>query len=129
MSSTLSLFASYPLQAGKWQFLFFKGTFDVRLNVMEHLQDRTVVFTLAESTFMQNFEGRWQVRQASGDAPVSDAVRRDLRPQPFGVAAQQAGTIVFLHCCCHFRTTPQTQAYRSLNIENLQLLAALGAVR
>jgi hypothetical protein len=60
----------YPLQAGKWQFLFFKGTFDVRLHVKEHPQDRTVVFTLAESSFMQNFEGRWQVRQARGDAPA-----------------------------------------------------------
>ncbi len=49
------------LQAGKWQFLFFKGTFDVRLNVVEVPEDKTIVFTLAESTFMRNFEGRWQV--------------------------------------------------------------------
>lgn len=53
--------AAAILQAGKWQFLFFKGTFDVRLHVVEAPEDRTITFTLAESTFMKNFEGRWQV--------------------------------------------------------------------
>lgn len=50
-----------PAQAGKWQFLFFSGTFDVALNVLEAPQDRSIVFTLAESTFMRAFEGQWKV--------------------------------------------------------------------
>jgi hypothetical protein len=65
------------LQACKWQFLAFKGTFNVHLNVMEAPQDRLLVFTLAESSFMRDFEGRWQVRQhfarrTGGFRPHSD---------------------------------------------------------
>jgi hypothetical protein len=53
------------LQACKWQFLAFKGTFNVHLNVLEAPHDRLLVFTLAESSFMRDFEGRWQVRQSA----------------------------------------------------------------
>jgi hypothetical protein len=57
------------LQACKWQFLAFKGTFNVHLNVHEAPEDRLLVFTLAESSFMRDFEGRWQVRGTQQGTP------------------------------------------------------------
>jgi hypothetical protein len=56
----------YVLQACKWQFLAFKGTFNVHLNVMEVPEERLLVFTLAQSSFMRDFEGRWQVGSQQG---------------------------------------------------------------
>jgi hypothetical protein len=51
-------------QACKWSFLAFKGTFSVALNVNEEAVDRLLVFRLQESSFMKDFEGRWQVRMS-----------------------------------------------------------------
>jgi hypothetical protein len=50
--------------------LLSAGTFDVRLNVVEVPEDKTIVFTLAESTFMRNFEGRWQVCHTAVQFPA-----------------------------------------------------------
>jgi hypothetical protein len=52
---------SSTLQFGKWQFLTFSGTFDVTLDVTEEPGSRLLVFRLVRSTFMEDFEGRWQV--------------------------------------------------------------------
>jgi hypothetical protein len=52
-------------QACKWSFLAFKGTFSVALNVSEEAADRLLVFRLQESSFMKDFEGRWQVGTAA----------------------------------------------------------------
>jgi hypothetical protein len=52
------------LTACWWPAAAIIGTFDVRLNVVEVPEDKTIVFTLAESTFMRNFDGRWQVGHA-----------------------------------------------------------------
>jgi hypothetical protein len=49
------------MQCGKWQFLTFSGTFDVTLDVTEEPGSRLLVFRLVRSTFMEDFEGRWQV--------------------------------------------------------------------
>lgn len=88
MSSSHSAFvvlglAAAILQAGKWQFLFFKGTFDVRLHVEEASEDRTITFTLAESTFMRNFEGRWQVGASRLNEDLVMPRTARCYPQPF----------------------------------------------
>eukprot|EP00775_Hariotina_reticulata_P013851 gene13851-13973_t len=49
------------VQACKWQFLAFSGTFNVQLAVDEQPDSRLLVFRLVESSFMKDFEGRWQV--------------------------------------------------------------------
>jgi len=55
------MYALVTSQACKWQFLAFSGTFDVHLNVDEKPDSRMLVFRLVESSFMKDFEGRWQV--------------------------------------------------------------------
>jgi hypothetical protein len=55
-----------PLQACKWSFLAFRGTFSVALSVSEEAAQRLLVFRLQESSFMKDFEGRWQVRRTRG---------------------------------------------------------------
>lgn len=42
----------------------------MRLNVVEVPDNKTIVFTLAESTFMRNFEGRWQVCHTAVQFPA-----------------------------------------------------------
>ncbi len=49
------------VQACGWSFLGFSGTFDISLNVTEEPAQRLLVFRLHESSFMADFEGRWQV--------------------------------------------------------------------
>lgn len=49
-------------QACRWQFLAFSGTFDVQLAVQEDADAMLLVFRLVRSSFMNDFEGRWQVR-------------------------------------------------------------------
>lgn len=51
----------HTAQACQWGFLAFKGTFNVALNVQEQHAQRQLLFTLAESGFMRDFEGRWKV--------------------------------------------------------------------
>jgi len=55
------MYALVMPQACKWQFLAFSGTFDVHLDVDENPDSRMLVFRLVESSFMKDFEGRWQV--------------------------------------------------------------------
>lgn len=65
----LLLMPAHPLthsQACTWQFLAFRGTFNVALHVTEDAAQRLLVFTLAESTFMRDFEGRWRVSLGGG---------------------------------------------------------------
>jgi hypothetical protein len=50
------------LQAGKWQFLAFSGTFNVLLDVTEEEENGMVVFRLVKSSLMKDFEGSWQVQ-------------------------------------------------------------------
>lgn len=49
------------LQACKWQFLALAGTFSLQLAVQEEPASRMLVFKLIKSSFMRDFEGRWQV--------------------------------------------------------------------
>jgi hypothetical protein len=58
---TLSQPHVHALQACRWSFLAFQGTFSVSLNVAEEPARRLLVFRLQESSFMRDFEGRWQV--------------------------------------------------------------------
>lgn len=53
------------LQACQWQVLGLKGAFNVHLNVEEDPASRSLVFRLHESSFMKDFEGRWQVQAAA----------------------------------------------------------------
>ena len=46
-------------QECKWQFLIFKGTFGIALEVDEEPETKTVTFKLAKSAFMRDFEGSW----------------------------------------------------------------------
>lgn len=69
LANTLCVYPHAHAQTGKWQFLLFKGTFNVRLDVVEDPGTRTIVFTLAESSFMRNFEGRWQVETGRQQGP------------------------------------------------------------
>jgi hypothetical protein len=41
--------------------LTFSGTFDVLLDVTEEQLNGLLVFRLVASSFMKDFEGRWQV--------------------------------------------------------------------
>jgi ribosome-associated toxin RatA of RatAB toxin-antitoxin module len=54
------------LQACQWQVIGLKGTFNVQLNVEEDPTCKLLVFRLRESSFMRDFEGRWQVEAAPG---------------------------------------------------------------
>lgn len=67
------------VQACGWSFLAFKGTFDVALAVTEEPGQRLLVFRLVESSFMTDFEGRWQV---SPSAPGCCRVEHVLAVKP-----------------------------------------------
>ncbi|BDA47163.1 hypothetical protein COCOBI_10-0080 [Coccomyxa sp. Obi] len=59
------------LQVCRWEFLVFSGTFETKLTVEENLPSGTVVFHLVSSSFMKQFEGRWQVSElADGSCKV-----------------------------------------------------------
>lgn len=55
----------FMVQLCRWEFLVFSGTFETRLGVEEDLPRGSVVFRLVSSSFMRQFEGRWQVRISS----------------------------------------------------------------
>lgn len=55
-------------QACSWRFLAFSGSFNVHLSVDEDSTARSLVFRLVKSSFMRDFEGRWQVSPTPGGA-------------------------------------------------------------
>ncbi|KAF6255289.1 hypothetical protein COO60DRAFT_1641630 [Scenedesmus sp. NREL 46B-D3] len=67
------------VQACRWSFLAFRGTFSVALDVSEAPADGLLVFRLQESSFMKDFEGRWQV---SAVAPGCCRVEHVLAVKP-----------------------------------------------
>ncbi len=50
-------------QKAGWRFLAFSGSFECRLAVDEDAEARSLVFTLLQSSFMRDFEGRWSVNE------------------------------------------------------------------
>ena len=70
-----------PLQGCKWQFLVFGGEFKVDFTVSEQPEQLKLSFCLLESSFMQAFEGRWQVRPAAGGQGC--VVEHQLAVMPF----------------------------------------------
>jgi hypothetical protein len=70
-----------PLQGCKWQFLVFGGEFKVDFTVSEQSEQLKLSFCLLESSFMQAFEGRWQVRPAAGGQGC--VVEHQLAVMPF----------------------------------------------
>ena len=46
----------------RWEFLVFSGSFETHLTVDENMDRDEVVFNLVSSSFMKQFQGRWQVR-------------------------------------------------------------------
>ncbi|KAK9905740.1 hypothetical protein WJX75_005449 [Coccomyxa subellipsoidea] len=50
-------------QLCRWEFLVFSGNFETELTVEEDLPNGSVVFRLVTSSFMRQFEGRWQVSE------------------------------------------------------------------
>lgn len=67
------------LQACQWQVSGLKGNFNVTLNVDEQPSARQLVFTLQESSFMNDFEGRWQVgRQPEPGGSSTDKIGSDI---------------------------------------------------
>lgn len=68
------------LQVCRWEFLVFSGTFETKLTVEEDLPIGTVVFHLVSSSFMRQFEGRWQVSEL---ADGSCKVEHRLSVEPF----------------------------------------------
>ncbi|KAI8475786.1 MAG: hypothetical protein J3K34DRAFT_456142 [Monoraphidium minutum] len=63
--------AKQVVQACSWRFLAFSGSFNVHLSVSEDAAARALVFRLVRSSFMRDFEGRWQVSPASPASPAS----------------------------------------------------------
>lgn len=55
---------SVTTQLCRWEFLVFSGNFETELTVEEDLPNGSVVFRLVTSSFMRQFEGRWQVTAA-----------------------------------------------------------------
>ncbi|KIZ07366.1 hypothetical protein MNEG_0592 [Monoraphidium neglectum] len=53
-------------RACSWRFLAFAGSFNVHLSVSEDAAARSLVFRLVRSSFMRDFEGRWQVSPCGG---------------------------------------------------------------
>ncbi|KAK9832595.1 hypothetical protein WJX81_002087 [Elliptochloris bilobata] len=51
----------HVLQKCRWEFLAFSGSFDTQLAVSEEAAAGRLVFRQLQSSFMRNFEGRWQV--------------------------------------------------------------------
>jgi len=68
--------AKHLVQMCRWQFLAFSGVFETQLSVTEHPAELLLVFSLLESSFMRDFEGRWTVRQLQHPHPS--------HPQPPG---------------------------------------------
>ena len=50
-------------QTCSWRFLFFTGSFNLELEVIELVAGQELVFKLRESSFMKDFEGRWHVQR------------------------------------------------------------------
>ena len=48
-------------QSCMWQFLLFKGQFNMVVNVTEGAAKRGVAFDLVRSKFMRDFKGRWEL--------------------------------------------------------------------
>ncbi|EFJ41841.1 hypothetical protein VOLCADRAFT_107511 [Volvox carteri f. nagariensis] len=65
------------VQSCRWKFLAFSGTFKVQLGVSEDLDSGTLLFSLVQSNFMRDFEGRWTVRPADPPATASEAAAGD----------------------------------------------------
>ncbi|PNH03267.1 hypothetical protein TSOC_010684 [Tetrabaena socialis] len=61
------------VQNCKWAFLAFSGTFKVHLGVREDPDRGILTFSLVQSNFMNDFEGRWCVRPGSGEGGPSGA--------------------------------------------------------
>ncbi|KAK9824396.1 hypothetical protein WJX72_009979 [[Myrmecia] bisecta] len=54
------------LQLCRWEFLIFSGTFKTLLSVAEDPVAGRLVFSLVNSSFMRDFEGRWQITPLDG---------------------------------------------------------------
>ena len=50
-----------PMQECKWEFLIFSGSFSAELTVKEERNQGRLTFSLIESSFMEEFVGRWKV--------------------------------------------------------------------
>jgi ribosome-associated toxin RatA of RatAB toxin-antitoxin module len=91
------------LQACQWQVIGLKGTFNVHLDVEEDSASRLLVFRLKESSFMRDFEGRWQVEPAQGGVcriehilavkPVMD-IPPAIAPYTSSIFKQQVGKLL-----------------------------------
>lgn len=66
-------------QKCRWSFLAFSGTFNAHLSVDEDPVARKLVFKLVQSSFMKDFEGRWELR------------RETIPPAPSAGGAAAAG--------------------------------------
>jgi hypothetical protein len=61
-------------QKCRWEFLVFSGSFDTTLTVDEEPGAGRLVFRQLQSSFMRDFEGRWQARAVPPVGPACTAV-------------------------------------------------------
>lgn len=61
------------LQSCKWRFLAFSGNFECRLTVVADPNTDTVIFNLVSSSYMNEFEGRWEVKAVRSDGNGSSS--------------------------------------------------------
>ncbi|GLC36665.1 hypothetical protein PLESTB_000128000 [Pleodorina starrii] len=61
------------VQSCRWKFLAFSGTFRVHLGVLEDPDSGTLLFSLVQSNFMRDFEGRWAVRPTEAATAAATA--------------------------------------------------------
>jgi ribosome-associated toxin RatA of RatAB toxin-antitoxin module len=73
--------AKHLLQSCNWNFLGLSGQFDAELAVAEYPADRSLVFSLLQTGFMREMEGRWVVKQPT-DSPNECEVEHTLSVQP-----------------------------------------------
>ena len=59
-------------QKCKWEFLVFSGSFDTQLAVSEDPEAGSLVFRQLQSSFMRDFEGRWQVCTPLAGSPCKN---------------------------------------------------------